>query len=128
MLSLGGAGASLWISWQASVLGQLDDRVGDVVHLRKDRLLEGGLVGDPRVGCRDAAYWCVERVEQVVRRPCRHLGAEAAGEHVLVHDEEASSATHGLAHDLVVPRRERPEVHDLDRDAVALLDDLRRLA
>ena len=90
--------------------------VGDVLDLGQYRFFETWFVCDRSVGCTDAHDGRVERPEAVFCRPRRDLCAEARGERVLVHHEEPAGSFGGFGHEIVVPGRERTEIHNLRVD------------
>ena len=63
----------------------------------------------------------VEILERLLRDRRRDLGAEAAGSRVLVQHEHLRRLSRRLEHRLLVPRQDRAQVDDLDRDAVVEL-------
>src|SRR5665213_2459599 len=89
-----------------SVGGKGPRRGGEVGHLRKNRFLQGGLVGDEGVGRRHSGDGGVESSETVLRHPRRHLATESGGEGVLVDDEQTTGPLDRFTHELVIPRRD----------------------
>ena len=72
-----------------------------------------------RVGRGDALRRRVEILEGLLGDRRRDLGAEAAGVRVLVEDDHLRRLAHRREHGLLVPRQDRAQVDDLDRDVVA---------
>ena len=74
-----------------------------------------------RVGGGEPPHRRVEVLEALVGDERGDLGAEPARERVLVQHEHAPGLAHRLGDDVVVPRRDRAQVDDLDARVVAEL-------
>ena len=98
----------------------LAQRGDDVRDLRQERLLEHRRERYRRVGRGDALRRRVEILEGLLGDRRRDLGAEPAGERVLVQDDHLRRLSHRGEHGLPVPRQDRAQVDDLDRHVVAL--------
>ena len=68
------------------------DGLQDIRGLRQDDLFQIRAVGNRGVERCDAADGRVEEFEEFVRDPRRQLGTEAAGQLILVRDDDAISA------------------------------------
>src|SRR6185436_11700473 len=102
------------------ILRQVSQACDYVLDLRDERLFE---LRRERNGCirrGDPLYRRVEVLEGLLGDRRRDLAAETARMRVLVQDEDLRGLARGLQHRLLVPGNERPQVEDLDRDAVAV--------
>ena len=99
----------------------------DLRGIGQERLFERRAVGDRRIGRRHAHDRAVQILESLLRNPRRKLAADAAGERVLVQQQHLRRLAHAGQHRLFIERRQRPQIHDLDRNAF-LLERLGRFA
>src|SRR5215510_12271296 len=87
------------------VTSGLFDRLQDIRGLRKDRLLEVGIIGHRHVLGADPADRRVEMFEQVAGDPRGDFRAKAAEHLILVRDDDAVGSFHILRHRFPVVRR-----------------------
>src|SRR6187551_3177693 len=102
----------------SSVSGEVAERRRDVLDLRDVCLLERGRERYRAVGRREPPDRRVELLERLLGNGRRDLPAEAARLRVLVEHENLRAPLDALEDRLAVPRDQRPEVEDLDGDAV----------
>src|SRR5215208_596709 len=108
------------VAIRSLVLRQLLQACHHVFDLRDESLLERRRERNGGVGRGDAAHGRVEVLEGLRGDRRRDLGAEATGERVLVEDERLRRLLDGAQHGILVPRGQRAEIEDLDRNTFAL--------
>ena len=89
--------------------------VGQEVALELGRRVRRGEAADP-------AHGRLEGVEAVLGDAGGDLGAEAAEDGRLVHDDQSSGLAHRRLERLEVDRRQRAQVDDLERDSLLRAD------
>src|SRR5713226_6498407 len=97
-----------------SIRRQASDRLGNLVGVGQDELLERRTIRRMRIHRREPPHWSVERIESILGDYRGDFAADSSGEPILMDNQHLTRLARRREDRFAVERQERPQVEHLN--------------